>query len=84
MPAGKGRVSEGTEALRLPTSDPVVVFAKWCKGCGICVEFCPTKALAVGRDDRPVLADADRCTSCGMCEIRCPDFGITVTHRKRG
>ncbi|MCL4464906.1 MAG: 4Fe-4S binding protein [Chloroflexi bacterium] len=84
MPAGKGKVSEVGEALRLPTADPVVVFAKWCKGCGICVEFCPTKALAMGKEDRPYLLDADRCSSCGMCEIRCPDFAINVTHRKRG
>jgi 2-oxoglutarate ferredoxin oxidoreductase subunit delta len=84
MLAGKGRVLEGTEAQRVPANDPVVVFAKWCKGCGICVEFCPTKALAMGKDERPVLVAAERCTSCGMCEIRCPDFSITVTQRKRG
>ncbi|MHB1130910.1 MAG: 4Fe-4S dicluster domain-containing protein [Chloroflexota bacterium] len=82
MPVGKVKVLDAGEAPRLPTSEPVVVFARWCKGCGICVEFCGTKALAMGKDERPLLVDAARCTSCGMCEIRCPDFAITVTHRK--
>ena len=84
MSAGKGKALEVGEAQRLPASDPVVIFTKWCKGCGVCVEFCPTKVLAMGKDERPMVVDAARCTSCGMCEIRCPDFAITVTHRKRG
>mgnify|MGYP005842507929 CR=1 FL=1 len=84
MAGGKRGLGEGVEPLRLPTSEPVAVFSKWCKGCGICVEFCPVKVLAMGKDNRPVLVDAERCTSCGMCEIRCPDFAITVTRRHQG
>jgi 2-oxoglutarate ferredoxin oxidoreductase subunit delta len=84
MSGGKrGPVVEGAEQ-RPTTADPVAVFSKWCKGCAICVEFCPVKVLAMGKDNRPYLVDAERCTSCGMCEVRCPDFAITVTRRRRG
>ncbi|MHB1005422.1 MAG: 4Fe-4S dicluster domain-containing protein [Chloroflexota bacterium] len=80
MSVGKRGTGEGLET-RAPAPEPVAVYAKWCKGCGICVEFCPVKVLAMGKEDRPYLVDAERCTSCGMCEIRCPDFAITVTGR---
>lgn len=83
MPPEKPAVVEDTKNKPTPVSEPVVVFAKWCKGCRVCVEFCPTQALAMGPDDHPVLVDAARCTLCGMCEIRCPDFAITVPGRKR-
>jgi 2-oxoglutarate ferredoxin oxidoreductase subunit delta len=85
MPQDKPAVADGIEKKKpMPESEPVVVFSKWCKGCGICVEFCPTKALVMGPEGRPVLSDVERCSSCGMCEIRCPDFGISVPGRRRG
>jgi NAD-dependent dihydropyrimidine dehydrogenase PreA subunit len=55
----------------------IVVYRRWCKACGICVAFCPPKALESAPDGYPYLARPEACTDCGICEIRCPDFAIT-------
>jgi len=47
----------------------------WCKGCGICVEFCPKKVLIL-KDEKVEIDDLEKCIKCGLCELRCPDFAI--------
>lgn len=47
-----------------------------CKGCGICVHFCPTKVLEMKEFKASV--EHDGCIGCMMCELRCPDFAIEV------
>ncbi len=59
------------------------IFKAWCKGCGICVAFCPREVLAIDEEGYPVVKDLDACTGCGWCEIRCPDFAITVESRRK-
>lgn len=58
--------------------DKVHIYRHWCKNCGICIEFCPKKALAPDPDDYPELAYPERCNLCGLCQLRCPDFAISV------
>ncbi|MGB9779395.1 indolepyruvate ferredoxin oxidoreductase subunit alpha [Caldanaerobacter sp.] len=53
----------------------LVIIEDWCKGCGICVEFCPVKVLTI-KDGKVKLIDEDKCIKCGICELRCPDFAI--------
>lgn len=48
---------------------------KWCKGCNICVEFCPKKVLEL-EDGKVVIKNFDACIQCGQCELRCPDYAI--------
>lgn len=50
----------------------------WCKGCGICVEFCPKQVLALGDDGKVLVAKPTECIDCGLCELRCPDFVLRV------
>ncbi|MCI0515485.1 4Fe-4S binding protein [candidate division KSB1 bacterium] len=50
----------------------------WCKGCSICIEFCPNAVLALNNLHATVV-NLEACTACKLCEIRCPDFAITVT-----
>lgn len=57
----------------------VIVFPNWCKGCGLCVEFCPMKVLEQSGDGRVVVAHPEQCTACRWCELHCPDFAIFVT-----
>ncbi|MCK5832709.1 ferredoxin family protein [bacterium] len=54
----------------------IVIFEVWCKRCGICTTFCPTKALEERADGLPYLAHPDKCTLCGLCWLRCPDMAI--------
>ena len=51
----------------------------WCKGCRICVEFCPPQALAMDPLEKASLEHPEKCTGCGMCELRCPDLAIELT-----
>jgi 2-oxoglutarate ferredoxin oxidoreductase subunit delta len=67
----------------------LVIEAERCKGCQLCVEFCPPKVLAMGtmlntRGFYPVmLIDEERCTSCAACAIVCPDTVIAVYKAER-
>jgi 2-oxoglutarate ferredoxin oxidoreductase subunit delta len=60
------------------------VYIDWdrCKGCGFCVEFCPTKVLALSEEFNahgyhpPYLLPDRTCTGCDLCGLYCPDFAI--------
>jgi 2-oxoglutarate ferredoxin oxidoreductase subunit delta len=57
---------------------------KYCKGCLICVEICPTKAIEPSDKINskgytlPREKDMRRCKACGLCEMVCPDFAIAI------
>lgn len=55
----------------------VIINEQWCKGCEICVAFCPKKVLVMEKDKAKV-DNPDACTGCQLCEIYCPDFAIEV------
>jgi 2-oxoglutarate ferredoxin oxidoreductase subunit delta len=57
----------------------VFIYATWCKGCHICVEFCPPKVLAMDADeDHPRIVAPEKCTACHFCDTHCPDLAIVV------
>lgn len=55
---------------------------EWCKGCGICIAFCPTKVLILDTDYKTTIAHPDKCIKCGQCELRCPDYAIYLEENK--
>lgn len=60
-----------------------------CKGCGLCVHFCPVKVLRLSdrinmQGYHPVeLIPDGGCTGCATCALMCPDQVITVFRVKK-
>lgn len=67
---------EGPEPRRV--RGYVRVFQNWCKGCGLCIAFCPRQVFAEDGEHHPVVAHPERCVACMWCAIHCPDFAIVV------
>ncbi|MDD4290037.1 MAG: 4Fe-4S binding protein [Patescibacteria group bacterium] len=57
---------------------------KYCKGCGLCIEFCPKKCLEFTDTERGVYGndtikcDISKCIQCKICERICPDGAIKI------
>ncbi len=49
-----------------------------CKGCGICVAFCPKQILKINEVEKMEIIDESQCIGCKQCELRCPDYAIFV------
>ncbi|MCL2166908.1 MAG: 4Fe-4S binding protein [Clostridiales bacterium] len=63
----------------------ITVNDEFCKGCEMCVLFCPNKIMALSKDKlnskgyHPAeLTDESKCTGCCICASMCPDIAITV------
>jgi 2-oxoglutarate ferredoxin oxidoreductase subunit delta len=50
----------------------------WCKGCGICVQFCPKSVLELDKEDKAAAVRPEDCICCRLCEFRCPDLAIEI------
>jgi NADH-quinone oxidoreductase subunit F len=51
--------------------------AETCKGCGLCLRDCPTKAIS-GEKKEPHHIDTELCVQCGVCYENCPLDAVTV------
>jgi 2-oxoglutarate ferredoxin oxidoreductase subunit delta len=56
-----------------------------CKGCLLCVHFCPVKILEMDRHainksgyNTIRVIEPDKCIACAQCATMCPDSVITV------
>lgn len=67
-----------SEKIKGEKHGPLILYKKWCKGCNICVKFCPKDVLRLGKDGKVLVDKEEECTSCGLCELRCPDFAILI------
>jgi 2-oxoglutarate ferredoxin oxidoreductase subunit delta len=56
----------------------IIIDREWCKGCGICVAFCPEKVLELDEDEKVIVVSPEKCTACRLCEFRCPDMAIEI------
>jgi len=60
-----------------------------CKGCDICIEFCPTgvfdKSSKLNRRGYylPVVARVEDCTGCLICDLMCPEMAIIIEESKK-
>lgn len=73
-------MKDATETVSTGERFTIRIREKWCKGCEICVEFCPTATLQM-KGSTVVVKDVNLCNGCMLCELRCPDFAIMVERR---
>jgi 2-oxoglutarate ferredoxin oxidoreductase subunit delta len=57
-----------------------IVRERYCKGCSICVTFCPRHVLSL-KGGKVWAEHPELCIGCTMCELRCPDFAIEVREK---
>jgi 2-oxoglutarate ferredoxin oxidoreductase subunit delta len=64
----------------------LTLFPGLCKGCGLCIAICPSKALdwaeVLGVYGTPSVVSDDKCVACGICQITCPECALAVTRNK--
>ena len=63
----------------------VKIDEEFCKGCGLCVEFCPQNVLSLDssrlnmKGYHPAFMKLpEDCIGCGICGLMCPDVAIMV------
>ncbi len=63
----------------------IIILEDSCKGCALCVEFCPKGCIQISRDKftrsgllLPEVINPEECSACGTCGNMCPDFAIEV------
>ena len=67
----------------------IVINPNYCKGCSICIDFCPRKVLQPSKEINakgytlPEAGNIEVCTQCQLCEIVCPDLAIAVTPKNK-
>lgn len=55
-----------------------------CKGCGLCVEFCPREIIKLSEDINgsgyhpAEITDQDKCIACGFCYLICPEPAAVI------
>ena len=60
----------------------IIINEEWCKGCKICVHFCPKNVLEINQTGKSCVARLDDCIGCRLCELRCPDLAIDIKFYK--
>jgi 2-oxoglutarate ferredoxin oxidoreductase subunit delta len=68
----------------VPALGEVHIQVEWCKGCKLCIDYCPTTILAESEDFNPKgyhypIVVGDNCTCCQACFTICPEFAIFAT-----
>ncbi len=89
---GHGQYDPRTSCIIFPkcysvssmTKKKLHLYRDWCKGCGICIAFCPKNVLELDKDEKITAPRIDDCLYCGLCEFRCPDFALEVKTEEEG
>jgi len=62
----------------------IVINQELCKGCELCINFCPKRAISVASKLNAAgyapaaYGDNGECTGCAVCALVCPEVAIEV------
>jgi len=61
----------------------IVIDIERCKGCGLCVTFCPKGSIVISAESNskgyfPATPCGAGCNGCAVCAVVCPDAAIEV------
>jgi 2-oxoglutarate ferredoxin oxidoreductase subunit delta len=86
---GKDETTKGRKKSPKKETPPrIIIDEMYCKGCGICVQYCPKKILKISDTVNrrgyyvPRVIDASLCTRCRNCDLYCPDFAIFIVEEE--
>lgn len=81
----KKSLKEEPQVIVTPAGHKLSLIRRFCKGCEICVSFCPKGVLALAPVTlKLVVKYPEKCTGCRLCEMYCPDFAVFVEPVRRG
>ncbi len=67
----------------------VTIDEDYCKGCDICLDFCPSKVFETSDTInprgyyQPLISANEHCTGCKLCELICPELAIVIGEKAR-
>jgi 2-oxoglutarate ferredoxin oxidoreductase subunit delta len=77
--AEPGKTPKKTSRKKKEGPPPEInIKVSWCKGCGLCVDYCNAGTLEM-EGVVPVVVAPEKCNECLQCEAICPDFCIEVS-----
>lgn len=80
----KKYLKQEPEVTTTPPGHKLTIIPRFCKGCEICISFCPKDVLALDAKTLKVkVLNPEKCTGCRLCELYCPDFAIFVETARR-
>lgn len=62
----------------------VTIDEQYCKGCSLCIHYCPKKVLDKSNTINgkgytiPFVKKPEECTQCKTCELICPELAINA------
>jgi len=62
----------------------VIIDREKCKGCSLCIKYCPLKNLELSKNTNKQgllyaeVKDVNKCSGCGFCYLVCPETAIII------
>jgi len=84
------KISEAKKTERPKRRFRVEIDKKLCKGCYICVRYCPMGVFAESEEIGELgynlarVAFPEKCTGCKLCLLYCPDLATAVEEEESG